>query len=338
MKPSRTNVSPKRPADKRGRVERMLEVIRVLERERKITKKRFYELLGITSQSSFKRYRAELATAGLPIHYEDDKHYHVPPEASIARYGIDARTRAQLAQVRAAVGALGGATAEALDEVLTVLEARVALDDPEAVAVVTSRHPQPRATKAFWDNLDRALTAVREHRWLSFDYTPTAGGPTERRTLQPYAVHAHDGRYYLWGILEGETTPKLFTLDRMADVAIEDDAFEPDPGLALDDALQHSFGVMIGDGKVRRVVVRVAPEAAAFARCRRWPAEVDASDETDGSLLLTFEVSALNEIVAWVLSFGGTATIESPAEAREALHSAAERVLAAEKTATPARS
>ena len=97
--------------DKRGRVERMIEVIRVLERERKITKKRFYELLGITSQSSFKRYRAELTNAGLPIHYEDDKHYHVPPEASIARYGIDARTRAQLAQVRAAVGALGGATA-----------------------------------------------------------------------------------------------------------------------------------------------------------------------------------------------------------------------------------
>ena len=93
---------------------------------------------------------------------------------------------------------------------LTVLEARVASTTPKPSPLSHLRHPQPRATKAFWDNLDRALTAVREHRWLSFDYTPTAGGATERRTLQPYAVHAHDGRYYLWGILEGEATPKLF--------------------------------------------------------------------------------------------------------------------------------
>jgi predicted DNA-binding transcriptional regulator YafY len=221
-----------------GRVERIIEVLRVLERERKITKVRLFDLLGVTSQSSFKRVKAELARAGLPLTYSRaDGHFHLPESASVARYGIDARTRAQLMQVRATLAALGGPAYDALEDVLTVLEARIALDDPDAAAVITSRHPQPRANAVFWTAIDRALTAVREHRWLSFTYASTAGGERDDRALQPYAVHTHDGRYYVWGIVEGEHVPKLFAVDRMERVTIEDDPFAPDPGLNLDDAI-----------------------------------------------------------------------------------------------------
>ncbi|MGD0472621.1 MAG: WYL domain-containing protein [Candidatus Velthaea sp.] len=311
-----------------GRVERIIEVLRVLERDRKITKVRLFDLLGVTSQSSFKRVKAELTRAGLPLTYNrTDGHFHLPESASVARYGMDARARAQLAQVRTAVAALGGPAYEALEDVLAVLEARIALDDPQAAAVVTSRHPQPRADAAFWAAIDRALTAVREHRWLAFTYARTAGGKRDERTIQPYAVHAHDGRYYVWGILEGELVPKLFAIDRMESVTIENDTFTPDPGLSLDDALRFSFGTMVGDGPVQEVIVRVAPEAAAFVRCRRWPSEVQFALREDGSVALSFAVTRLEEIVAWVLSFGGVATIESPGPARDALRAAAQRVL-----------
>jgi hypothetical protein len=43
---------------------------------------------------------------------------------------------------------------------------------------------------------------------------------------------------------------------------------------------------------------------------------------------LTFELTRFEEIVGWVLSFGGAATIVSPAAARAELHAAAERVAA----------
>jgi predicted DNA-binding transcriptional regulator YafY len=313
-----------------GQVGRYVAVFRILERDRKITKKRLFEILKVESQSSFKRGKALLADVGLPITYDrDDNCYHVPPSASIARYGIDPRTRAQLAQVRAAVSALGGPFAEALGSVLEVFDARIAIGDSEGDAVVSSRHPQPRGGKAFYETLDRALSALSEHRFLSFEYCRTNGTQSDHRTIAPYAVHAHNGRYYLWGITEGETDPKLYALDRMSGVALEDDAFEPDPGLTIDDALRYSFGTMIGDAPPQRVVVRIEPAAAAFVRCRRWPAQVDASDEPDGGVRLTFELSRFEEIVAWVLSFGGTATIVSPPQARAELRAAAARALAA---------
>ncbi|MFZ1123601.1 MAG: WYL domain-containing protein [Candidatus Baltobacteraceae bacterium] len=322
---------PPSPAQ-RGKAERLIGVIRILELERKITKQRIYELLGVQSESSFKRIKAQLANAGLPITYNPhDKHFHVPPGASIARYGIDPRTRAQLAQVRAAVSALGGPIAEALDDVLEAFDARIAIGDSEGDAVVSSRHPQPRGGKTFYDALDRALSALRERRYVSFAYSRSDGTKTDWRTVAPYAVHAHNGRYYLWGVTEGESEPKLYALDRMSEVVIEDDGFEPDPGLTIDDALRYSFGTMIGDAKPERVVVRIEPEAAAFVRCRRWPAEVDACDEPEGAALLTFELTRFEEIVGWVLGFGGRATIISPSEARAALHAAANRVAEASR-------
>jgi predicted DNA-binding transcriptional regulator YafY len=317
-----------------GRVERFVTLIRVLEQHRKIRKSEFLKLAGVRSQSSFKRLKAELTRAGLPLVYlPSDKHYHLRPDASFIRYGVDARTRAQVAQVRAAVSALGGVAQEALEDVLEFLEARIALDDPTAAAVVSSRRPQPRGGAEFYTTLDRALSAVREHRWLSFQYEPTAGGERAERTMAPYAVHAHDGRYYVWGTLEGDDAafpvPRLFALDRMTELRIEDDTFVPDTSLDLGDALRHSFGTMVSTEPPHDVVVRIMPEAAAFVACRRWPAETDVSGNADGGLRLTFSVTKNDEHVAWVLSFGGAATIESPVSAREELRMRAEAIVAA---------
>ena len=315
-----------------GRAARFLKLLQRLERDRKIRKSELYDLIGVRSQSSFKRIKAELARAGLPITYDrNDGHFHVPPGAACVRHGIDTRTRAQLAQVRAAVNALGGVAQDALEDVLEMLDARIALDDPTGVAVVSSRHPQPRGGAEFYAALDRALSAVREHRWLSFVYEPTAGGATTARTIAPYAVHAHDGRYYVWGTLEGDSSPfpapRLFALDRMRDVAIEDDTFAFDASLDLNDSLRHSFGTMVSADQPVAVIVRIAPEAVGFASCRRWPAQVGARPNDDGSLELTFLVSKLDEIVSWVLSFGGAASIVSPREARESLRERAELIV-----------
>jgi predicted DNA-binding transcriptional regulator YafY len=174
---------------------------------------------------------------------------------------------------------------------------------------------------------------VREHRWLSFTYERTAGGERTPRTIAPYAVHAHDGRYYVWGTLEGDSAafpePRLFALDRMRDVAIEEDTFTVDPTLDLGDALRYSFGTMVSTDPPQDIVVRIAPEAAAFVACRTWPAERERTTDPDGSLRLTFELSRPDEIVAWVLSFGGGATIESPPSAREELRRRAKMILEA---------
>jgi predicted DNA-binding transcriptional regulator YafY len=321
-----------------GRVERIARAIRTIERDRKIGKGELLQLIGVGSESSFKRIKAHFKRLGLPLTYAKDGYYHVPAAASFARHGIDARQRAQFAQMRASLSALGGVARDALADILEVLEATIALDDPGAFAVVTSQHPQPAGGADFYEALDRALTAVREHRWLSFRYARTAGGAPTERTIAPYAVHAHDGRYYVWGTREGDAAafpePRMFAVDRMSDVTIESDTFAVDPSLDLGDALRYTFGALVSTDPPEIVVVRFAPEAAAFVACRRWPAQRDVRTDADGSLRLTFAVSKTDELVAWVLGFGGAATIVSPASAREQLIARAEAAIAAAHAVT----
>lgn len=313
-----------------GHTERLVVLTRILIDERKITKARLFDVLGVKSQSSFKRYKQSLKSVGYELTYDGkSKCYRVKGSGAPARYGVDPRARGRLANVRTAVANLGGSAARALAEQLDALDAVMALDDPDSKAFVSSRNPEPRGGGQFYETLDRALTALSEHRWLTFRYRRSgANGSADTRTVAPYAVHAHNGRYYLWGPVEGETQPKLYALDRIGDAAIEEDEFVPEEGLTLEDSLRYSFGIMLGEGPPQRVEIRIEPSAAAYVTCRRWPAEVESAVEADGSVRMAFEVTRFEELVAWVLSFGGAATILSPPEARARLQDAVDRMRA----------
>jgi predicted DNA-binding transcriptional regulator YafY len=136
-------------------------------------------------------------------------------------------------------------------------------------------------------------------------------------------MHDHDGRIYCWAIVEGEERPKLFALDRMGDVELLE-PFDPDLQWKLDDDLRYSFGIMIGRDAPQRVVIDIDAKAAANVRARRWPAERSSETLADGSLRMTFDVTMAEELISWVLGFGGLArVVEPPGVAEEVRNRAA---------------
>jgi predicted DNA-binding transcriptional regulator YafY len=295
-----------------GRTARFIRLLKEIDEKRAISKARLHEILTTTSEATFKRVKAELRDAGYPLTYSNkDKLYHIPARAALSRPKLDPRSRAQLALVRTAIAGLGAPYVGALGEVLDILDARIAIQDPEAAATLSSRRPQPRADRAFYERLDNVDTAIRECRLIQFDYTHTAGGATDPRWAKPLAMHDHDGRIYCWAIVEGEDRPKLFALDRMGDVELLE-PFDPDPQWKLDDDLRFSFGIMMGREAPHKIVIDIDPRAAANVRSRRWPAETDCTPLLDGTLRMTFDVTLSEELISWVLGFGGLAMIVEP--------------------------
>ncbi|HKW45045.1 MAG TPA: WYL domain-containing protein, partial [Candidatus Eremiobacteraceae bacterium] len=295
-----------------GRTARFIRLLKEIDEKREISKARLHEILTTTSDATFKRVKAELREAGYPLMYSSkDKLYHTPARAALSRPKLDPRSRAQLALVRTAVAGLGAPYVAALGEVLDILDARIAIEDPDATATLSSRRPQPRADRAFYERLDNVDTAIRESRLIQFDYTHTAGGATDQRWAKPLAMHDHDGRIYCWAIVEGEDRPKLFALDRMGAVELLE-PFDPDPQWKLDDDLRYSFGIMMGREAPQEVVLDIDAKAAANVRARRWPAEIGSELLADGTLRMTFEVTLVDELIAWVLGFGGLATVIRP--------------------------
>src|SRR3984885_9432187 len=68
--------------------------------------------------------------------------------------------------------------------------------------------------------------AVRHHRPVSIRYT-AADGRRSERTLHPYGLVAHAGRWYVTGADQGTGEDRTFRLDRIADARTLPGSFEP---------------------------------------------------------------------------------------------------------------
>jgi hypothetical protein len=82
-------------------------------------------------------------------------------------------------------------------------------------------------------------------------------------------------------------------------------------------------------GRVQRITeeLRVLEQERKFAKVRLLGVHSRSSFKRVKPDTLAFAVTRLEEPAAWTLSFGGAATIESPATARDALRLAAQRVV-----------
>jgi predicted DNA-binding transcriptional regulator YafY len=72
--------------------------------------------------------------------------------------------------------------------------------------------------------------AVRHHRPVSIRYT-AADGRRSERTLHPYGLVAHSGRWYVTGADPGIGEDRTFRLDRVMDARALPGSFEPPAGL-----------------------------------------------------------------------------------------------------------
>ncbi|MBC5828459.1 MAG: WYL domain-containing protein [Candidatus Eremiobacteraeota bacterium] len=186
-----------------------------------------------------------------------------------------------------------------------------------------SHRPMPRADKAFYARLNDVERALREHRMLHFSYRKTKDAKKSERVIEPYALHDHLGRFYIWGRETSKGPTKFFALDLVDNLSLGDE-FDPDPRISVEDALAHSFGMFSQpNSKLQRVIVEVDPGCAAYVRARKWPAEVSLAPSPNGCLRVEFEVSDPQELVFWVLSFAGSARIIQPASAAEMVRKSA---------------
>lgn len=155
--------------------------------------------------------------------------HHMPPlmlnddEALAVLLGLVAGRRTGI------TAAAGTASETASAKVRRMLPERLRrrLDAVLDSLTFTASPPGPAAPEAAV--LLPVADAVRHHRPVSIRYT-AAGGRGGERTLYPYGLVAHSGRWYVtgWDLSVGEE--RTFRLDRVAGARIQPGSFEPPAG------------------------------------------------------------------------------------------------------------
>jgi proteasome accessory factor C len=184
------------------------------------------------------------------------------------------------------------------------------------------------ATPAIADDVARTVErGVAEHRLIELEYYAPNEDRFSQRVVEPYALMNGLEGWYVAAVDPDkvETSDqglRHFRLDRIKSARLSEETFERRPDLdpVADIAGWPRTGTVGGSNVAR---VWISPDQA------RWASEDRAATQlSDGSVVVEWAYKGTEFLVREVLKEAGDAVVVEPAEAREAVLHAAERLLA----------
>jgi proteasome accessory factor C len=167
--------------------------------------------------------------------------------------------------------------------------------------------------------LDEVRTAAQERQRLLIAYAAASTGERTERRIDPEAVFASSGRWYVaaWDVdLDDE---RLLRVDRIDEVRPSGERFEP---RGLEGAGRPLYTPGAQDVRIR---VRLRPEA-------RWVAEyyvaTDPVEEENGSLVVTLPTGQVTWAARLLLRLGSDADVLDPVTVRDEVRAQARATLA----------
>ena len=256
----------------------------------------------------------QVEDSGYPLEQDDGK-WRLPPgfkglEVAVSPYELMSLHLAQshLAYLK------GTPFVEDLEAVIRKVEAGL----PDKVRnhlerIVTTFAPLQRPVRAYADqrhvieSVRKAL--LRQLTVVLHGYRKPGERPQDYK-VNPYGLILYQYGLYLIGYSHQAGELRMFALERIKTVTVTEDMFELPRSVSLADRLDRAFGLI--EESPEEVKIWIAPEWAYFVKERSWHPTQTIELQKDGSVILTMRCGGLDELTAWVLSFGQAAKVLSP--------------------------
>jgi predicted DNA-binding transcriptional regulator YafY len=260
----------------------------------------------------------------LPLEYHAMKHgyYYTQPVHEFPRLHLSRNDLVALFLARHALEPLRGTRLERmLSESFSKIaeacagEVSIQWNELDEAFSVKAAGVMPADVTLFGDLLD----AVRACREVNFAYHKLTGNQPEQRTVHPYHVGQIEHGWYLLAYDPARKAVRTFALQRITNLSLLKTKFERDPRFNARDHLGGGFGVWSYAGEEKRtheVHIRFEGYAARVVGERMWHStQAIRSVKSDGSVIeFQADLSGLEEITRWVLSWGSKAKVLGPPE------------------------
>ena len=183
--------------------------------------------------------------------------------------------------------------------------------------------------------LSQVVSALREHRTVLFTYRPyTRSTPTRGVAVEPYFLKIFRQRWYLTGRNVADDKVKTYALDRMEEVTVSDDTFEPDPTFDAESYVRDTFGIVFSQGEPKEVALRTDPRQAKYFRA--LPLHHSQREAVhDTYSIFYYRLRLTPDFVQELLSLGPKVTVVSPPELRAMVRTSLRESLALYDDAPP---
>jgi predicted DNA-binding transcriptional regulator YafY len=286
--------------------------------------------LGV-DERTVRRYVGHLIDLDVPVRsvrgryggYRLSPGYRMPPlmltdeEAVAVLLGLVAGRRAGL--VTSAAADLESAAAK----VRRVLPEKLGRRLDALLATAEFTAPARPVASPETDVLLTLAEAARRHHPVAVSYTGWNGRRTER-TLHPYGIVVHSGRWYVAAADSASGEVRTFRLDRVGDVTVRPESFEVPAGFDPAAAVLASLA-----GMPRRHEVSVRIQAPAEVVRTRLPASVAGVEELPaepGWVRVQLQAERLDWVPAVLASLDRPFVIERPVALRDQVRELAGRL------------
>ena len=176
--------------------------------------------------------------------------------------------------------------------------------------------------KVLLKQLQKALllqcAVILQHR------RPDYEEPAEHR-VDPYLLLLYQFGLYLVGYSHRAEALRMFAVERIASVEVLGERFSLPEELQMEQVYDNLFGLV--EEPVQTVRIRFDSDVAYLLKERRWHPSQQNEIQKDGSVIATFRIGGMEELAAWVLSWGATARVLEPQALVEAVKAQLSRAL-----------
>lgn len=159
--------------------------------------------------------------------------------------------------------------------------------------------------------ISRLQTSINDQRSVELSYFSIARNLLTQRAVDPYGLYSALGKLYLIGYCHQRQEVRIFALERIRSLKVLSQGFIRPPDFSLDEYMRGSFGVF--RGPKFRVQVQFDQKVARWVVSKEWQPGQLIKRLPGGRIELQFEVSGLEEVRSWILSFGSHARVIAPA-------------------------
>jgi predicted DNA-binding transcriptional regulator YafY len=153
--------------------------------------------------------------------------------------------------------------------------------------------------------------AVLKRKQIRAVYHTFSTGKTSERLLDPYHLANIGGSWYLFAWCHTRRDVRMFAPGRMDNVRFTGKRVEVPEGFDSRAYLDGAFQIIAGK-KRHKVRLKFSPAVAPYISERRWHRSQTLTDHADGGVTLAMQVSDLDEVLHWVLSWGTEVEVLRP--------------------------
>jgi predicted DNA-binding transcriptional regulator YafY len=160
--------------------------------------------------------------------------------------------------------------------------------------------------------LQTFLSAITQHREISFVHYNFQKNTTTTRLLKPYLLKEYANRWYVVGEQEGVKEFRNFGIDRVSNVQLTENTFIPNADIDINYLYHDVIGMVYSEDTKQSVILSFTPEQGQYVKTLPFHHSQKTLIDTDVELQISLDIIPNRSLTERILMYGNTVKVIEP--------------------------